>query len=73
MALPLQRSFDDLGAPLFGVPFCVVDLETTGGSPADCEITEIGAVRYRGGELEATFAGETPALKCRIVSARRSR
>jgi len=55
VALTLQRSFDDLGAPLIDVPFCVVDLETTGGSPADCEITEIGAVRYRGGELEGTF------------------
>jgi DNA polymerase-3 subunit epsilon len=50
-----QRSFEDLGAPLFEVPFCVLDLETTGGSPADCAITEIGAVRYRGGEVERTF------------------
>jgi len=55
MALPQQRSFDDLGAPLIDVPFCVLDLETTGGSAASCEITEIGAVRYRGGELEGTF------------------
>lgn len=51
----MQRSFEDLGAPLFEVPFCVLDLETTGGSPADCAITEIGAVRYRGGEVERTF------------------
>lgn len=55
MALPRQRSFDDLGAPLSEVPFCVLDLETTGGSAASCEITEIGAVRYRGGEVEGTF------------------
>ncbi len=55
MALQLQRSFDELGSPLIDVPFCVLDLETTGGSPASCEITEIGAVRYRGGELEGTF------------------
>lgn len=55
MTLGLQRSFDDLGTPLFDVPFCVLDLETTGGSPADCAITEIGAVRYRGGRLEGTF------------------
>jgi len=55
MALPRQRSFDDLGAPLSDVPFCVLDLETTGGSAASCEITEIGAVRYRGGEVEGTF------------------
>lgn len=50
-----QPSFDDLSAPLFDVTFCVLDLETTGGSPANCEITEIGAVKYRGGELTGTF------------------
>jgi DNA polymerase-3 subunit epsilon len=55
MALPFQRSFDDLGAPLHEVPFCILDLETTGGSPADCEITEVGAVKYVGGELVGTF------------------
>src|ERR1700712_5536904 len=31
--------------------FVVVDLETTGGSAASCEITEIGAVKVRGGEI----------------------
>jgi DNA polymerase III subunit epsilon len=55
MALPRQRTFDDLGAPLHEVSFCVLDLETTGGSPATCEITEIGAVKYVGGELTGTF------------------
>ncbi|MDF1594594.1 MAG: DEDD exonuclease domain-containing protein [Acidimicrobiia bacterium] len=55
MALAIQRTFDELGAPLFEVPFCVLDLETTGGSAADCEITEIGAVIYRGGELTGTY------------------
>ena len=50
-----QRSFDDLGTPLHGVTFCVVDLETTGGSAADCRITEVGAVRLRGGECLGTF------------------
>ncbi len=44
-----------MGTPLFEVPFCVLDLETTGGSPADCEITEIGAVRYLRGEPDGTF------------------
>jgi DNA polymerase-3 subunit epsilon len=51
----LQRSFDDLGTPLHEVTFCVVDLETTGGSPAACEITEVGAVKLRGGECLGTF------------------
>ncbi len=55
MALTFQPSFDDLSAPLFEVTFCVLDLETTGGSAADCAITEIGAVKYRGGELVGTF------------------
>ncbi|MGI9584198.1 MAG: DEDD exonuclease domain-containing protein [Acidimicrobiia bacterium] len=49
MTLLGQRSFDDLGAPLSEVPFCVLDLETTGVSPDLCEITEIGAIRYEGG------------------------
>jgi len=51
----LQPSFDDLSTPLFEVTFCVLDLETTGGSPRDCAITEIGAVKYRGGDLLGTF------------------
>jgi DNA polymerase-3 subunit epsilon len=51
----VQPSFDDLGTPLHDVTFCVVDLETTGGSAADGGITEIGAVRYRGGEQLGTF------------------
>lgn len=55
VALPLQRSFEELGTPLFDVTFCVVDLETTGGSPADCEITEVGAVKVRHGEVIGTF------------------
>ncbi|HEY3427848.1 MAG TPA: exonuclease domain-containing protein, partial [Acidimicrobiia bacterium] len=51
-----QLSLDDLGTPLHDVTFCVLDLETTGGSPLSCAITEIGAVKYRGGELLGTFA-----------------
>jgi len=50
-----QRTFDDLGVPLHRVTFCVLDLETTGTSPADCEITEVGALRFSGGELTGTF------------------
>jgi DNA polymerase-3 subunit epsilon len=52
----MQRSFDDLGTPLADVTFVVVDLETTGGSPADDAITEIGAVKLRGGECLGTFS-----------------
>ena len=36
--------------------FVIVDLETTGGSPAGCDITEIGAVKVRGGEVLGEFA-----------------
>ena len=50
-----QTAFDDLGIPLSEVTFACVDLETTGGAPPESRITEIGAVRYRGGEREATF------------------
>lgn len=51
----MQGSFDDLGTPLHEVTFCVVDIETTGGTAADGGITEIGAARYRAGELLGTF------------------
>ena len=47
----VQGTFDDLGTPLAEVTFVVVDLETTGGSPAECGITEVGAVKVRGGEV----------------------
>jgi len=55
VAIVGQRTFDDLGIPLHDVTFVVVDLETTGASPAECAITEVGAVKYRGGECLATF------------------
>lgn len=55
MAIPIQRTFDDLGTPLHEVTFCILDLETTGGSPSTCEITEVGAVKYVAGELVGTF------------------
>jgi DNA polymerase-3 subunit epsilon len=51
----MQRSFDDLGTPLCDVTFVVVDLETTGGAPGADAITEIGAVKLRGGECLGTF------------------
>jgi DNA polymerase-3 subunit epsilon len=51
----VQQSFDELGEPLREVTFCVVDLETTGGAPDASEITEIGAVKVRGGEVVGEF------------------
>jgi DNA polymerase-3 subunit epsilon len=52
---PEQRSLDDLGTPLHAVTFVVVDLETTGGSAATDAITEVGALKLRGGELLGTL------------------
>lgn len=54
-ARPHQPTLEDLGTPLSDVTFVVVDLETTGGTPADCAITEIGAVKVRGGEVLGEF------------------
>ncbi|MGH2754747.1 MAG: exonuclease domain-containing protein, partial [Actinomycetota bacterium] len=51
----VQRSFEELGSPLSEITFCVLDLETTGGSHVDSSITEIGAVKVRRGEVEGTF------------------
>ncbi|WP_435744011.1 DEDD exonuclease domain-containing protein [Nocardioides sp. SYSU DS0663] len=51
-----QRTFDQLGRPLRETTFTVVDLETTGGSAAGGSmITEIGAVKVRGGEVLGEF------------------
>lgn len=50
-----ERALEDPSAPLGDVCFCVVDLETTGGSPRACAITEIGALRVRRGEVLGRF------------------
>ncbi len=50
-----QRTLDDLGTALCDVTFCVIDFETTGGSPSECAITEVGAVKLRGGECLGTL------------------
>ncbi len=57
MAAPgfVQSSFDELDEPLRTTTFTVVDLETTGGSAMSDGITEIGAVRVRGGEVLGEF------------------
>lgn len=53
----LDQIIDDPGeATLRDTTFVVLDLETTGGSPDDCGITEIGAVKVRGGEQLGEFA-----------------
>lgn len=51
----VQTTIDELGTPLAEVTFVVVDLETTGGSPQGCRITEIGAVKVRGGQQLGEF------------------
>jgi DNA polymerase III subunit epsilon len=48
-------SLEDLGTPLISTTFCVVDLETTGGNRETDMITEIGAVKVRGGEVLGTY------------------
>jgi DNA polymerase III subunit epsilon len=45
----------DLATPLHEVTFVALDLETTGAAPGYDHITEIGAVKYRGGECLGTF------------------
>ncbi|UVE94999.1 DEDD exonuclease domain-containing protein [Dietzia sp. B32] len=52
----VQAAFDELEPLLSDVTFVVVDLETTGTRPGSDEITEIGAVRVRGGEVQAELS-----------------
>lgn len=51
----VQGTLDELGTALSEVTFVVVDLETTGGSPIGAHITEVGAVKVRGGEVIGEF------------------
>ena len=51
-----QWSLDDLGDPLIDTVFVVIDVETTGGSPGSDVLTEVGAVRLRGGAFDGTFS-----------------
>jgi DNA polymerase-3 subunit epsilon len=41
--------------PFDAVEFVIVDVETTGWSPREHRITEIGAVRLRGGQVQGEF------------------
>ena len=51
-----QATIDELGRPLAQTTFVVLDLETSGGAPhLGARITEIGAVKIRGGEVLAQF------------------
>lgn len=52
---PVQEMLDVGGTPLAATTFVIVDLETTGGSADECEITEVGAVKVRGGEVLGEF------------------
>ena len=51
---PVQTTIEQ-SVLLADVTFVVVDLETTGGSPAEAAITEIGAVKLRAGEVLGEF------------------
>jgi DNA polymerase-3 subunit epsilon len=46
----------DLDCPLSDCPFVIVDIETTGMKPPHARITEVGAVRLRGGEFGLELA-----------------
>ena len=51
-----QATIEDLGRPLVRTTFVVLDLETSGGAPhLGAHITEVGAVKVRGGEVLGKF------------------
>jgi len=51
-----QLVLDDCGTPLSGATFVIIDLETSGASPASAGITEVGAVKVRGGQVIGEFS-----------------
>ncbi len=52
-----QSTFQEIGEPLHAARFVVLDLETSGGAPhLGAGITEIGAIKIRGGEVLSTFS-----------------
>ncbi len=50
-----QAWFVDLGTPLYETTFVVLYIETTGGSPSADAITEIGAIKCKGGLVTGTL------------------
>ncbi|HXQ75287.1 MAG TPA: exonuclease domain-containing protein [Acidimicrobiales bacterium] len=56
MALAAASSSDDIDLPLYDVTFAVIDVETTGGGPDTCALTEVAAAKFRAGECLGTFA-----------------
>ena len=53
---PWQSTLQDFGRALHETTFVVIDLETTGGTPhLGAAITEIGAIKSRGGEVLGEF------------------
>ena len=68
----VQLATDDLGIALAEVTFVVLDLETTGGSPKQAGITEIGAVKVKGGEVLGEFGTlVNPEVSIPLASSRR--
>ena len=51
----MSPALPDLAAPLRETTFVAIDLETTGGSPLHDRITEVGAIKFRGGEQLGAF------------------
>ena len=56
LSKPWQSTLQDFGRALQDTTFVVIDLETTGGAPhLGAAITEIGAIKSRGGQLLGEF------------------
>ncbi|MEX0847756.1 MAG: exonuclease domain-containing protein [Ilumatobacteraceae bacterium] len=55
---------DLLAMPLWRVPFCIIDVETSGTDAATHRITELGAIRVEGGEWVASLDTLVGGLHC---------